>query len=191
MNTTLNYGLLKKLYAIHSPSGKEDKMIKYLISYIKSLPGNIKLGKDNYGNLYAWRGESETFPCIVAHLGQVQRTHSRDFRPIETRDIILGYSANNHQIEGIGGDDKNGIFIALEALKKFDFIKIALFRSEEVGCLGSQNCTMSFFEDCRFVIQCDRRGNSDLINQISSISAENHKKKMECNLLSYTPFIWI
>lgn len=166
MNTTLNYGLLKKLYAIHSPSGKEDKMIKFLISYIKSLPGDIKLGKDAYGNLYAWKGESEIYPCIVAHLDQVQRTHSKDFRAIETRDIIFGYSAKNHQMEGIGGDDKNGIFIALEALKKYHFIKIALFKEEETGCQGSSHAEMSIFDNCRFVIQCDRRGNSDFITSI-------------------------
>ena len=166
MNTKLNYGLFKKLYAIHSPSGKEDRMIKFLISYIKSLPGDIKLGKDTYGNLYAWKGESETFPCIVAHLDQVQRIHSSDFKAIETRDIIFGYSAKNHQIEGIGGDDKNGIFIALEALKKYDFLKVVFFTEEETGCQGSSHAEMKFFENCRFVIQCDRRGNSDLITSI-------------------------
>jgi len=166
MNTKLNYGLLKKLYAIHSPSGKEYKMIKFLVSYIKSLPGDIKLGKDAYGNLYAWKGESETYPCIVAHLDQVQRTHSKDFRAIETRDIIFGYSPSNHQIEGIGGDDKNGIFIALEALKKYDCLKVVFFKEEEIGCQGSSHAEMSFFDDCRFVIQCDRKGNSDLITSI-------------------------
>ena len=166
MNTKLNYGLLKKLYAIHSPSGKEDRMIKFLVSYIKSLPGNIKLGKDTYGNLYAWKGESETFPCIVAHMDQVQRIHSCDFKAIETRDIIFGYSAKNHQIEGIGGDDKNGIFIALEALKKNDCLKVVFFKEEETGCQGSSHAEMKFFDNCRFVIQCDRRGNSDLITSI-------------------------
>ena len=166
MKTKLNYGLLKKLYAIHSPSGKEDKMIKFLISYIKSLPGNIKLAKDSYGNLYAWKGESETFPCIVAHADQVQRTHSRDFRAIETRDIIFGYSAKNHQIEGLGADDKNGIFLALEALRKYDCLKVVFFKEEETGCQGSSHADMKFLDDCRFVIQCDRRGNSDLITSI-------------------------
>ena len=95
MNNTIDWRLLKKLYAIHSPSGKEDKMIKFLISYLQSLPG-VKLGKDYYGNLYAMKGESESYPCVVAHLDQVQRLHPRDFRAIETRDIILGYSANEH-----------------------------------------------------------------------------------------------
>ena len=166
MKTELDWRLLKKLYAIHSPSGKEDKMIAFLISYIKSLPGNIKLAKDSYGNLYAWKGESETFPCIVAHADQVQRTHSRDFRAIETRDIIFGYSAKNHQIEGLGADDKNGIFIALEALKKFDCLKVVFFKEEETGCQGSSHAEMKFFDNCRFVIQCDRRGNSDFITNI-------------------------
>lgn len=169
MNTKLDWRLLKRLYSIHSPSGKEDKMIKFLISYIQSLPGNIKLGKDAYGNLYAMKGKSETYPCVVSHLDQVQRIYSKDFKAIETRDIIFGYSPSNHQFEGLGADDKNGIFICLEALKKYDCIKVAFFREEETGCRGSSNSQMDFFTDCRFVIQCDRRGNSDLITNIGCL----------------------
>lgn len=166
MNTTLDWRLLKKFYAIHSPSGKEDKMIAFLVSYLKSLPGNIKLGKDSFGNLYAMKGESETYPCIVAHLDQVQRNHPRDFRAIETRDIIFGYSAKEHSIFGLGADDKNGIIICLEAIKKYDCMKVVFFKEEETGCHGSSRAEMKFFDDCRYVIQCDRRGNSDLITNI-------------------------
>ena len=166
MNNTIDWRLLKKLYAIHSPSGKEDKMIKFLISYLQSLPG-VKLGKDYYGNLYAMKGESESYPCVVAHLDQVQRLHPRDFRAIETRDIIFGYSANEHSFCGLGADDKNGILIAIQAIKQYDCMKIAFFKEEETGCRGSSRAEMNFFENCRFVIQCDRRGNSDLITNIS------------------------
>lgn len=165
MNTTLDWRLLKKLYSIHSLSGKEDKMVAFLVFYLKSLPG-VKLGKDSYGNLYAWKGESETYPCIVAHLDQVQRNHPRDFRAIETRDIIFGYSAKEHSICGLGADDKNGIIICLEAIKKYDCMKVVFFKEEETGCHGSSRAEMKFFEDCRYVIQCDRRGNSDLITNI-------------------------
>ena len=50
MNTNnLNWGLLKKLYAIHSPSGKESKMIAFLISYQNTIPA-VELGKDADGN---------------------------------------------------------------------------------------------------------------------------------------------
>lgn len=165
MNKTIDWRLLKKLYSIHSPSGKEDKMIAFLVSYLKSLPG-VKLGSDSYGNLYAWKGESETYPCIVAHLDQVQRNHPRDFRAIETRDIIFGYSAKEHSFCGLGADDKHGITICLEALKKYDCMKVVFFKEEETGCHGSSHAEMEFFEDCRYVIQCDRRGNSDLITNI-------------------------
>lgn len=165
MNTTLDWRLLKKLYAIHSPSGKEDKMIAFLISYLKTLPG-VKAGKDSSGNLYAWKGESETYPCIVAHLDQVQKYYPHDFRAVETRDIIFGYSAKEHSFCGLGADDKNGILMALEALKKYDSLKAVFFKEEETGCGGSSHAEMRFFDDCRFVIQCDRRGNSDLITGI-------------------------
>lgn len=165
MNKTIDWSLLKKLYSIHSPSGKEDKMIKFLVSYLSSLPG-VKLGKDSYGNLYAIKGETDTYPCIVAHLDQVQRSHPKDFRAIETRDIIFGYSAKEHSICGLGADDKNGIIIAIEAIKKYDCMKVVFFKEEETGCHGSSHAEMRFFDDCRFVIQCDRRGNSDLITNI-------------------------
>lgn len=174
METKLNFGLLKKLYSIHSPSGQETRMIKFLVSYLKTLPG-VELGKDKHGNLYAWKGESQTYPCVVCHIDQVQRTHSKDFKAIETRDIIFGYSAMNHQFEGLGADDKNGILICLESLRKYDVMKCVFFREEETGCKGSSNCEMSFFNDCRFVIQPDRRGNSDLITSIGCIDLCSEK----------------
>ena len=165
MTNKIDWQLLKKLYAIHSPSGREDKMIKFLCSLLKSFPG-VKLGKDTLGNLYAWKGEAESYPCIVAHLDQVQHEHSRNFKAVETRDLIFGYSPSNHGFQGLGADDKNGILIAIEALRNYDCMKAAFFRQEETGCIGSQNAEMSFFDNCRYVIQCDRRGNSDMITSI-------------------------
>lgn len=45
-------------------------------------------------------------------------------------------------------------------------MKVVFFKEEETGCHGSSRAEMKFFEDCRYVIQCDRRGNSDLITNI-------------------------
>ena len=42
-------------------------------------------------------------------------------------------------------------------------MKVAFFVSEEIGCVGSRNADMGFFEDARFVIEPDRRGYEDLI----------------------------
>lgn len=116
------------------------------------------------------RGISETYPCIVAHLDQVQREHSKDFKAIETEDIIFGYSPKNRKREGLGADDKNGIWIALKCLEKYECIKVAFFISEEIGCIGSRNADMNFFEDTRFVIEPDRRGFENLITDISYTS---------------------
>ena len=51
MKKNMNTQLLKKLYSIHSPSGKEQNMIRFLRSYIGTLPGNISVSQDRYGNL--------------------------------------------------------------------------------------------------------------------------------------------
>ena len=164
----MNMQLLKRLYNIYSPSGKEEKMVKFLCSYIRQLPGNISMSKDKFGNLYVVKGESESYPCLVSHIDQVSHcNHSKDFKAIETRDIIFGYSPKNRRFENMGADDKNGVFICLECLKKHDAIKVVFFREEEVGCRGSSEAMMSFFDDIRFVIQPDRKGNSDLITNIS------------------------
>lgn len=162
--------LLKKLYEIHSPSGNERAMKKFIKGYVKKHIPRVTFRSDHVGNLYMTRGISETYPCIVAHLDQVQREHSKDFKAIETEDIIFGYSPKNRKREGLGADDKNGIWIALKCLEKYECIKVAFFVSEEIGCVGSRGADMNFFEDTRFVIEPDRRGYEDLIIDISFTS---------------------
>ena len=63
--------LLKKLYKVYSPSGKERTMIKFIWNYTKRITGT-KVETDAAGNLYITKGEAESYPCIVAHLDQVQ-----------------------------------------------------------------------------------------------------------------------
>jgi hypothetical protein len=70
------------------------------------------------------------------------------------------------KMRGLGADDKNGIWVCLNVLAKFDVVKCAFFVGEEIGCVGSRGCDMSFFDDCRFVLQCDRRNGGDLITSI-------------------------
>lgn len=168
MKKNMNTQLLKKLYNIYSPSGKEQEMIRFLCSYINGLHGNISLQKDSFGNLYVTKGNSESYPCLVSHLDQISHCrHSKDFRVIEAEGILFGYSPSKRRYENLGADDKNGIFICLECLQKYDVIKVVFFREEETGCKGSAQAYMPFFDDVRFVIQPDRKGHSDLITAIS------------------------
>lgn len=153
--------LLKKLYEISSPSGKEQVMR----SFIKSLLSGMKVNftEDKVGNIYATKGESDTYPCIVCHTDEVHKHHAKGFCVVEANGIIFGLDKDDMTFEGIGADDKNGIWVCLKALNDFDVLKCAFFVSEEVGCIGSSNADMAFFNDCRFVLQCDRRGNNDFI----------------------------
>ena len=52
-------------------------------------------------------------------------------------------------------------------LERFKNMKCVFFVGEETGCVGSGRADMDFFNDCRFVIQCDRRGNSDMVTHIN------------------------
>ena len=158
--------LLKQLYCIHSPSGNERAMKKFIRRYIrKHIPG-AKIETDQTGNLYIIKGTAPSYPCIVAHLDQVQRAHSKDFSLMETKELIFGYSRKRRRQEGLGADDKNGIWIALRCLERYGILKVAFFVEEETGCRGSSQARMEFFNNARFVIQPDRRGYKDLVTTI-------------------------
>lgn len=158
--------LLKELFTIYSPSGNEKKMRKFIKWWLKNNVPEAAVKTDEIGNIYVTKGEAETYPCLAAHMDQVQKTHSKDFEVIETKDLILGFSKKCKQQMGLGADDKVGVWINLKCLKKFDHIKAVFFVQEEVGCVGSAKCDLTFFNDCRFVIQCDRRNGDDLITTI-------------------------
>lgn len=159
--------LLKSLYEIHSPSGNEKRLKRFIKKWVADNIEGVVTEWDNAGNLYFTKGESETYPVVVAHLDQVQKKHSKDFKAVITDDIIFGYSPSEKEFQGLGADDKNGLWIALRCLEDFDVMKVAFFVGEEIGCVGSSKCRMEFFNDARFVVQADRRGGYDLITEIS------------------------
>lgn len=158
--------LLKQLFSIHSKSGKEGKIRKFIWNWVRQTVPDAKIECDKPGNLYVTKGKSDTYPCIVAHMDQVQERHSKDFIAYEAEDIIIGFSPKHKEQQGLGADDKCGLWIGLKCLQKFDCLKLAFFVGEEVGCKGSGLANMTFFDDCRFVIEPDRKGSEDLITQI-------------------------
>lgn len=158
--------LLKQLYEIHSPSKREKRMRKFLRWWVLNNIQGATVTTDHTGNLLVVKGTATEYPCVVAHIDQVQDIHSKDFRAIETKDYIVGFSLKNKRQEGLGADDKNGVWVALKCLQKYDSIKCAFFIGEEIGCIGSSAVDMRFFDDCRYVLQCDRRNGSDLITSV-------------------------
>lgn len=162
----INFDLLKSLYCIHSKSMNEKKMRKFIMNWVRTNVPDAKVEKDSQGNVLVTRGIAESYPCICSHMDQVQDYHSKDFKVCETDEILFGYSPKMRERQGLGADDKNGIWIALMCLAKYDVMKCAFFVGEEIGCVGSHAVNISFFDDCRFCVQCDRKGYKDLVTNI-------------------------
>ena len=164
----MNVDLLKELYSIFSPSGDTKKMRRFLKRAIKARGGDVV--QDKKGNLLVTKGKADTYPCLAAHIDQVRNhTHPKDFQVLQVDNILMGWSTKLKQQCGLGADDKNGVFICLNALEKYDNIKIAFFVDEEIGCCGSSAVDMSFFDGCRFVIEPDRREGHDFIWCMSGV----------------------
>lgn len=150
--------LLKKMYAICSPSNDENEIKAFIRKQIQHLPLSIE--EDEYGNLFITKGTAENYPCIAAHLDEV---HIPTERIIHEEEGRIFATDNDFQPTGCGADDKNGIWIALQLLECCSALKVALFICEERGCVGAHNCDLRWFDNVRYVIECDRKGNSDFI----------------------------
>lgn len=142
-------------------------MFARIIRELKKIQG-VYYTADHLGNIYAQKGNAKNYPCVVAHMDSVHDI-VEDLHVLEFNGILTGFNRHTMKQTGIGGDDKVGIYIALKCLEKFDNIKAVFFVSEEVGCVGSGECDMSFFKDCRFVLQADRKGSKDFITSAGGV----------------------
>jgi len=157
---------LKEVLSIQSESGDQWRMFAYIVRRVRAIPNTTLYAKN--GNIYVTKGDADTYPCMVSHMDTVHDI-VEDLYPIEAWGRITGLNRATMEQTGIGGDDKVGVYITLEMLERFDVMKVAFFRDEEVGCQGSYLADMRFFDDCRFVLQCDRKGNDDFVTVASGV----------------------
>ena len=172
--------LLKQLYAIHSPSYYEWQMIQFVRSWIAGHVPEAEVRMDEWGNLYIKKdlngndndnlnGNEKGFPTLVCHLDQVQDVHSEDFCVKEEKGTLYGWSEANQQREGLGADDKNGIWICLRCLEECPRLKVFMAVGEEKGCIGSNRADMSFFADSLYVLEPDCKGGEEIHTNLKGI----------------------
>ncbi|MCK5642558.1 MAG: hypothetical protein KAJ19_17250, partial [Gammaproteobacteria bacterium] len=147
---------LKEVLSVPTHSREEELMIDYLEEVLTEKGYDYK--KDNIGNIYVTKGEAEYFPCFVAHTDTVHSINL-NLKVVQLEEngqtILTGIDAKTMKPSGIGGDDKCGVFLCLEMLDKLDNVKIALFVSEEIGCIGSRQADPEFFSNVGYAIQYD------------------------------------
>jgi len=171
--------MLNHILNTQSYSGNVEEMTNLIADYARSFGADVRVVD---GNVYVTKGRSlsQGFPCIVAHTDTVHKIIPKDdFQVVyaSNPNIAFGWDKKSGNFSGIGGDDKVGIYIALSAVQYFDNIKACFFRDEEIGCVGSGLADMTFFNDCMYILQCDRKGKSDFVDNISGtkISSDEFK----------------
>ena len=114
--------LLRKLYSIYAPTGREWPMIQFVLDHLATHVPQAQVRIDDWGNLYIRRSRSLMvnverlkvndqyaeggFPVLCCHLDQAQKTRSEDFEVREEDGIITGFSPSRNAPEGLGADDK-------------------------------------------------------------------------------------
>lgn len=153
---------LKEVLSIQSATRKNEMMMAFIVSKLKEIKGVSWFMKK--GNLYAIKGTTALYPCVVSHTDTVHDIHVQ-YGIVENNGHLMAFS--DHNQVGTGGDDKVGVFACLELLRDLKVVKAAFFRDEESGCQGSRVHHKKFFYDVGYVLQADRQGNKGITETIS------------------------
>lgn len=112
------------------------------------------------------------FPVLlVAHLDTVHKSLPR----------VIHYNKKTDSLsspQGIGGDDRCGVYMVLEAVKQFN-CSVLFCEDEEVGGVGAEKFTKSDLAqslEFNYMIEFDRRGKNDAVFY-------------ECDNVDFTNFI--
>jgi len=186
MSHKVNYNLLKDLFRIPAISGKEQAVILYIIEKLKKM--KISYTIDSVGNIY--NVDKVGKPLLSAHMDTVQG--AADVLAIKdiqfSREMIVGKGV-------IGGDDKCGIYIMLELLRKrkkdFNFVFSV---EEETGGVGIRSfMDVVDLTHMTYGLVLDRWGSSDILcsgNEYGTQSFEDALTKVGKDF-NYVPAIGV
>jgi len=134
---------------------------------------SIEFGADEFevdenDNIYITKGKAKAYPCVVSHTDTVHDIY-KEYKVYQVKGNFVAFDSYSMQQVGTGGDDKVGMWVCLEMLRKFDNIKICFFAQEEIGCIGSSKAKAEFFDDVGYAFECDRKGNGDFVQESSGV----------------------
>ena len=180
--------LLKQPYAIHSVTGGEWPMITFVREYVTKHIPEAEVRMDGWGNLYITKGGPDGgYPTLCCHLDQMQTTHSEDFEVKEEDGTLYGWSEVHSQCEGLGADDKNGIYVCLRCLEECKQLKVFMAIGEEKGCIGSNRSDMSFFANSLYLLEPDCKGGEEIHTNLRGFpcACEDFERALQTEAYGY------
>ena len=180
------------LFSVQSYSKQEQDIRNFILKQLKGRK-DLLIETDLSGNLLITKGKlkkDEFYPCLMAHMDTVfPKTNGYKVnKHIDPKGNTILYATCYPRIiseykydagfaskienkvssdkTGIGGDDKCGIWIGLKLLNELPKVKVVFTVQEETGGQGTYDLDLKFFEDVGYIIEGDRRGNSDVITKI-------------------------
>jgi len=140
----------------------KQELKKYLKNELKKYYKEV-IDEDGFlyvkGSEIALTAHMDTTPHV--EYGNRKRVKNVKITAIKNKTIV---SAR----EGIGGDDRCGIYIIMKLLKETDLRPTIVFcEDEEIGLVGSRKFTKTkYINDLKkmyYIIQIDRRGSEDIV----------------------------
>ena len=128
----------------------QNELKGYLTQYLKSKKYEPVLGD---GYVYA---EGELPVLLVAHLDTVHKQQCTE---------IINIDGNMSAREGIGGDDRCGVYIIMNLINTLR-CSVLFCEDEEIGCVGAKKFANSILIkelDVNYIIEFDRKGNNDAV----------------------------
>ncbi len=133
----------------------QSQLKTYLTKYMKSKYNDVTV---NDGFIYA----KGTFPVLlVAHMDTVHKE--------KVKQVV--YSDSGDKIsspQGIGGDDRCGIYMILNIIKDYN-CSVLFTEDEEIGCIGANKFVKALrkkeieIAKVNYMIELDRKGDKDAI----------------------------
>lgn len=132
--------------------------------------------------------------CLTAHMDTVHA---------EVVKTTYEYNKNGDYLlsspQGIGGDDRCGIYMIIKLLEKGYKPYVVFCEDEEIGCVGSRQFIKTSYIDeigkeCKYIIELDRANNNDAVfydcdnKDFEKFITENTKYKTasgSCSDISY------
>lgn len=137
---------------IHILKKTQPELKKYVAKELKRRYKNIVIED---GFVFA----QGTFPVLlVAHLDTVHETKPKMIMVAGDKDTISSP-------EGIGGDDRCGVYMIFEVIKKYN-CSVLFCEDEEIGGIGAHKFTKSKVAqglDFNYIIEFDRKGKNDAV----------------------------